>query len=154
LLIDEAFLKKASKLSKKDYTEEKNMYCKKCGTEIESGATFCPICGAKVEGSNQTHQDDVPSYTLINDAPESLESLTLLAFIFAFVQPLIGLILAIVANGHNYGPRNKSFSKAALIISISFMAFSVLVVILLIVIMLAMGGSLIHYIDNISYILI
>lgn len=29
------------------------MFCGNCGNEVESGSTFCPVCGSPVEASNK-----------------------------------------------------------------------------------------------------
>ncbi|MFA6844080.1 MAG: hypothetical protein WCR33_06750, partial [Bacilli bacterium] len=73
-----------------------------------------------------------------------LENLTIWAFVLSFFQPLIGLILAIISNSHDYGPRNKKFAKAAMIISIVLMSLGVIAAILfsLFVMILTSNGGI------------
>ena len=33
------------------------MFCGNCGNEVESGSTFCPVCGSPVEASNKKGVD-------------------------------------------------------------------------------------------------
>ena len=117
------------------------MYCKQCGAEIASSAVFCPVCGAKVESGNQRTYDAFTSYSQNNSGPENLENLTIWAFVLSFFQPLIGLILAIISNSHDYGPRNKKFAKAAMIISISLMSLGVIVIFLLFIFVMILANN-------------
>lgn len=42
------------------------MYCKNCGSQINDGSLFCPVCGARSE--EQPVQPSAPAY----EAPEPL----------------------------------------------------------------------------------
>ena len=36
------------------------MFCKNCGTEIKSGASFCPKCGTPVSRQGEEFMEDSP----------------------------------------------------------------------------------------------
>ena len=71
------------------------MFCSKCGKEIDDSAVVCIHCGCSVEKTQQ------PSYVPVTDAPSEVDTgekptLANCAMAFAFLMPIIGLILGIV----------------------------------------------------------
>lgn len=58
------------------------MFCPKCGNELPENAKFCPVCGFQIE-SNRPKEKEV-------------SQISSLSAIFAFLIPLVGIILAII----------------------------------------------------------
>lgn len=90
-------------------------YCSNCGKEVDDNAYVCPNCGCKIDGQK---------------SGGSLSTLSIVGFIFAFVFPVVGLILSIIA--HNNAKRDgdeksRGFSKAGIIISACLIAFIVII---------------------------
>ena len=56
-------------------------YCSHCGKEVDDNAYVCPNCGCKVQ----------------KDTDGNLSVISIVGFVFAFLIPLIGLIVSIVA---------------------------------------------------------
>lgn len=57
------------------------MICKKCGAQLDNNATVCPQCGVPTE-----------NYSRAGDA-----GLLVVGFVCAFIFPVLGLILGVVA---------------------------------------------------------
>ena len=57
------------------------MICKKCGAQLDNNATVCPQCGVPTE-----------NYSRTGDA-----GLLVVGFVCAFIFPVLGLILGVVA---------------------------------------------------------
>ena len=57
------------------------MICKKCGAQLDNNATVCPQCGVPPE-----------NYSTAGDA-----GLLVVGFVCAFVFPVLGLVLGVVA---------------------------------------------------------
>ncbi|MFA6843177.1 MAG: zinc ribbon domain-containing protein [Bacilli bacterium] len=94
------------------------MYCKQCGAKISNSAKFCDVCGAQVENDDQfSYEGTTINYDNTNYGIEQLETMTILALVFSFVQPIVGLILAHMTYDKNYGPKNDNFSRVATIIA-------------------------------------
>lgn len=72
-------------------------HCKKCGAQLADDDTYCYFCGANLEEEQKeepvfrNHDEDsyVPRSTEFNN-------IALVGFIFAFVSPIIGLVLSII----------------------------------------------------------
>lgn len=80
-------------------------YCSKCGKEVMDEAVVCPNCGCKIEGQNNGN----------------LSALSIVGFVFAFLMPIVGLILSIIAYNNakkDENERCRSFAKAGIIVSI------------------------------------
>ncbi len=74
-------------------------YCSKCGKEIMDEAVICVHCGCQVERIGAQNNAFVQPQTIIStEANQPSESKTLLscAIIFAFLMPIVGIILGIV----------------------------------------------------------
>lgn len=100
------------------------MYCKKCGSEIDSNANVCPNCGA-----NQHETTNTTTPVGVNDAPSF--GYAFLGFLF----PVIGLILFLVWRDQ-YPLRAKSCGKGALIGFIVYVVISIIGFVLPIIIAL------------------
>ncbi len=73
------------------------MYCSKCGKEIFDEAVVCPYCGCAV--SNQPQRSEaIANYTPGTYATPEPENggLATAALVFAFLVPVVGLILGII----------------------------------------------------------
>ena len=79
------------------------MYCKNCGHELQDNSEFCVYCGAR-QGSNNVNGKDS-------------STLALLSIIFAFVQPIVGLILGIVGVLQGKSSKSKKMAIVGLILS-------------------------------------
>ncbi len=101
-------------------------YCRSCGCEIPEDALFCPSCGCNVQNEGafgQTTAGQDAEYTY-NGAPYSdgdkYSVMSILGFIFAFIFPVVGLILSIIAYNETktvFSPKSRNFSKAGIIVS-------------------------------------
>jgi len=103
------------------------MYCKKCGAEIPDNSVYCPVCGEKAENDEESNEDDFSSIHIVDSKDEELEAITILAFIFAFILPVVGLILGIVSHNKDYGSRNNQFDIASIVISIIIIFLAILI---------------------------
>ena len=99
------------------------MYCSKCGNQFDNGAQFCPVCGGK-QISNIPAESTVnrqSNNSVVQQQPKSIAALVLgIVGLIAWLIPLAGFPITIVGvilsvNGMK---SNKSYAKAALIISI------------------------------------
>ncbi len=82
------------------------MYCGKCGKEIHDEAVICPHCGCGVSNRSVA-------------APKvETSALSLTAIIFAFLAPLVGLILGIVGMNVYKNETFKQKCKGAILISL------------------------------------
>jgi hypothetical protein len=63
----------------------KNMYCKKCGKELEEGAEFCPGCGASLVEGNLTYR---------KQGSKGWDAGRVIAVVFGGFMILVGLPLA------------------------------------------------------------
>lgn len=133
-------------------------YCIHCGKQVLDDAIICPGCGCSVQYGNmngynsqsggaqnnnnaqQQQQQYVPPYA------DSYSGLSIGGLILAFFQPLIGLILSIIA--HNEAKRigsqkSQSMSKAGIIISsvvLGIIALIFLIYIILIIVAISSIG--------------
>jgi predicted amidophosphoribosyltransferase len=85
------------------------MFCPKCGNELPENAKFCPICGFKI-ASNEPKEKEV-------------SQLSSLSAIFAFLIPIVGIILAIIDLCIYDEKYDHRCSIAAVIIGIIVAAF-------------------------------
>lgn len=130
-------------------------YCKGCGAELPDGAVFCPSCGRNVQNDNQANYGNNAQSSNQNNGQRNFSSeycqngnynrsnnydymeryspLTILGFVFAFVAPLVGLILSIIANNEAKrlgSEKNVSLSKTGIILSSVFLGLEVFAVFL------------------------
>ena len=92
----------------KNTREDKKMFCKNCGKEIDDGAVVCPNCGVAVS--------TVPTET--QSAPVTQKNtIALVGFIFSFLIGLVGLICSIVGLNRvkNFtGPNDVTYKGLAI----------------------------------------
>jgi uncharacterized membrane protein YvbJ len=96
-------------------------YCSHCGKELLDDAVICPSCGCPVE-------NNTPNYQY-----QSYSGLSIVGLVFAFLSPVIGLILSLVAgnNAKQIGDfKSQNLAKTGTIISIVLIAVYVLIVVL------------------------
>lgn len=79
------------------------MICPRCGLPLQPQTAVCPRCGTQVY---------MPYYQ-----PES-STISILALVFAFFMPMVGLVLSIVGMVQSKEEKNKKRSTIALICSI------------------------------------
>lgn len=90
-------------------------YCSHCGQQVDDNAYVCPNCGCKIQ----------------SDKTESLSVLSIVGFIFAFIMPLVGLIVSIVAYSNaksSDDEKSRRFAKAGIIIAICLIVFYIIIV--------------------------
>lgn len=116
-------------------------YCKDCGSEIPDDALFCPSCGRNVQNDGQqqnnagnTYSQYGNNYTRTPVYPADKYSiLSTLGFVFSFLEPLVGLILSIIAYNQaktECSPKSQNFAKAGIIVSSVFLGIAVFTVVL------------------------
>lgn len=148
------------------------MYCTKCGTELVSGNNFCTNCGSPISplGYNapSTNTVIVPSQSVVDDGDNKATIWCVLSLILYFVVPVVfgffASFLEALAEGLSYimlffslasriaayvfmimarvkYPDNK-FAKILMWIYIVLFAFTLLLVILIVVFVIALIGFL------------
>ena len=65
--------------------------CVECGKKISNSADTCPYCGKLL-----TEEDKFEGYKDLQDNLAQGKSLSILAITFAFIMPIVGLILGII----------------------------------------------------------
>lgn len=112
-------------------------YCIFCGEKIEEDSEFCPNCGAKQERITVTNEEINASNN--NDA----SNLSIIALIFAFVFPIVGLILGIIgmSKAKNMSGKGYGLSLAAVIIA----GLDIVMTIVVLIIVIVFGGALVAY---------
>ena len=96
-------------------------YCTKCGKELFDEAVFCPSCGCPANPVQQPVQPPVqqPYYNPYQPMPVVESSgLATCAMVFAFLMPIVGLILGIIGTCKYQNPQLKNKSKSAIFVSI------------------------------------
>ena len=89
------------------------MFCQKCGKEIHNEAVVCIHCGCSVNrGSSVSTQNT--SYRAVQESSSTANC----AMLFAFLIPIVGLILGIIGVNKYITPSYKSRSVSAIVISI------------------------------------
>lgn len=95
-------------------------YCSHCGAELVDDAVVCPKCGCAVDGTQSPVQN-----TKTN---QSVSTLSIVGLVFAFLWPLIGLIISIIAKNNAKSiddTKSYSYAKTGMIISIVLLVLSV-----------------------------
>lgn len=83
------------------------MFCQKCGKEIHDEAVVCIHCGCAVNGVNNRYGND-----------EETSSLATLSIVFAFLMPIVGLILGICGCVKYRDENYKTTSSYGIVLSI------------------------------------
>ena len=86
--------------------------CSECGRPLENGAAICRGCGAPINAG-------IPQVQMPAQAPQAAGSspLVLCALILAFVFPIAGLIIGLIAR-KSCLPSEKKMLRAALIVAV------------------------------------
>ena len=106
-------------------------YCSHCGKEVDDEAYVCPNCGCKIAQSGDS----------------SLSPLSIAGFVLAFIIPLIGLIVSIVARNNAVSEDDKKsagFAKAGIVVSAIFIAIYVLLIFIGIVVFIVAFNHTYH----------
>ena len=126
------------------------MFCKSCGSNVEDGADFCPVCGAKMSA------DVSPAMAVMDEEAKASGKKCMIWGIVAAVLAefgLLGLIFAIIAKGKvkkhiragypltGMAKAGRILSKVALILSIVMTVFWFIYIIIIIVAVLAVGEA-------------
>lgn len=92
------------------------MFCGKCGKEINNEAVVCPHCGCAVAGK-----------AVVRKRGGETSTLSMLAVVFAFLAPIVGLILGIVGMSSYNDESLRKKCKGAIFISLGmFLAYFML----------------------------
>ncbi len=128
-------------------------YCKGCGSEIPDDAIFCPSCGRNVQNDGQSTAGNTYSQynNNYNNPPvypaDKYSVISILGFVFAFLEPVVGLILSIIAYNQaktEGSLKSQGFAKSGIIISSVFIGLAVFAVILVCVLV---GAGVITWIN-------
>lgn len=126
------------------------MYCTKCGAQVHDGDRFCPSCGAALNSSPayidpfepQTNYNPPPVQQPQNQwqqtAPTEENSMAILGFIFAFIFPIVGLILSIM------GLKKRQYhglAVAGVVISI----ISIIIYVIAVIVIIATWDPYVYY---------
>ena len=125
-------------------------YCSHCGKEVLDEAVICPNCGCSVQydgfnkasGNTQSGAGQRPTYTPPPQpqpihGSDAYSALCILGFVFAFLSPLVGLILSIVAYNESkrtFSQKSMSLSKAGIIVSAVLMGLFVFIYFMLMIV--------------------
>ena len=93
------------------------MFCKNCGKEIDDKAVVCPYCGVQTENLPVQRSKS--------------NGLAVLGLVFAFLIPIVGLILSAIGRVNTTkGDTDYGLATAGIVISILWMILGVMFVIL------------------------
>ena len=118
------------------------MYCGNCGNKVEDGTKFCPFCGSKLTSAGSSGNEDFETThysesTRQNASDGSQKTLAIVGIILAFLFPLIGLIVSIVArsNARQAGDQSSAhLAKIGIILGAVMIGISLVVPIIIFVI--------------------
>lgn len=124
------------------------MYCTKCGAQVRDGDKFCPSCGAALNSSPayidpfepQTNYNPPPVQQPQNQwqqtAPTEENSMAILGFIFAFIFPIVGLILSIM------GLKKRQYHGLA----VAGVVISIITIVICVIVAIAVIATWDHYV--------
>ena len=127
------------------------MYCQYCGNKVEEGSKYCPVCGSPLAEKSDAPKEEKQDTTDFEKTyyaesasprtgtkPGSARTMAIVSIVLAFFNPLIGLIVSIVAfnNAKRDDPDSLGLAKIGIIVSIVIMAFSLIITVVALVIML------------------
>ena len=108
-------------------------YCTKCGAQLADDDDYCFFCGAKFDEVKQEEPKERPtfqdqSYYEDRYYGQRPNTVALLGFVFAFLSPIVGLILSIIGlkKAKEMNGLGRGYAIAGIIISIVSMILSVL----------------------------
>lgn len=91
-------------------------YCVHCGKQLPDDALYCTDCGARTDGSYNGYSNQ----NTCNTAGDKYSAMSIAGFVLSFIEPVIGLILSIIAlkEAKTTGSKkSESFAKTGVIIS-------------------------------------
>lgn len=100
------------------------MFCPKCGKEINDEAVVCIGCGCSVKSTQSATTAPTSTHKPV---PES-SSTANCALLFAFLIPIVGLIIGIVGVCKYKTPSYKSKCTTAIVVSIIVWIISLAIV--------------------------
>lgn len=102
-------------------------FCEKCGKELMDEAVMCPSCGCAVENGQSKNQ--APENA---DAKSNWDSIkrTKVATAFAFLCPIVGLILGIIGLVKSEQEDVKKRYRGAIILSVAVWIVSIIIMML------------------------
>lgn len=132
-------------------------YCAKCGKQLEDEACFCSSCGANLSDVEVTNNADVKNEQQTvaseNNSQEGVKQenkksdalneyvkmqqqaeekkLSILAIVFAFVVPIVGIILGIVGLTKNNGSIYRSRFILAIVLAVVLQVLSLILSVVL-----------------------
>ncbi len=120
-------------------------FCANCGSERPDGAGFCGKCGA-AGGAGATPTYSAPP-TYAAPAGGAVPTIVTLALVFAFLAPLVGMILALVgkSEAERIGGLAASRNRLALTLSVVFLIIGAIFWVIYAVAMGAMMSSSYYY---------
>ena len=109
-------------------------YCPKCGAQLADDDDYCFFCGANFDEVKEerkeapTFQDHSYYEDKTNYNRQQVNTLAMLGLVFAFVSPLVGLILSIIGlnKSRQLNGLGRGLAIAGIIVSILSMVLSVL----------------------------
>lgn len=122
-------------------------FCPQCGTQRVEGAQFCGKCGLPATATAPAAAPTAPAYGAPAAYGEQIPTIITLALVFAFLTPIVGLILSYVGKAQAYatGPLSIKRQKLALTLSWVFVGLGILFWIIYAVVIGAMIGSSYNY---------
>jgi len=88
---------------------DKDMYCRKCGTQVQEDAIFCHVCGNLLKEAEQVNVAEEQAYTTVEKRKREKNSFDTINFILTIISvslmvvafipyvPIVALILGGVA---------------------------------------------------------
>lgn len=98
------------------------MFCSKCGKEISDKDKYCPYCGCEISQNEKSGNEssDLQQKEVTQTPVQEIRAdrtVGVLSLVFAFIFPLVGLIISIIGLVKYKDKENKSLCTAGLIIS-------------------------------------
>lgn len=98
------------------------MFCSKCGKEISDKDKYCPYCGCEISQNEKSGNEssDLQQKEAIQTPVQEKrvdKTIGVLSLVFAFIFPLVGLIISIIGLVKYKDKENKSLCTVGLIIS-------------------------------------
>lgn len=121
-------------------------FCAQCGTQRADGAQFCGKCGASANGAAPAAAP-APAYGAPASYGEQIPTIVTLALVFAFLSPIVGLILGYVGKAQALatGPLSVKRNSLALTLSWIFTALGIVFWIIYAVVIGSMMSSSYYY---------
>ena len=119
-------------------------FCPQCGTQRVEGAQFCGKCGLPATATAPAAAPVAQAYGARVSFGEQVPAIITLALVFAFITPVVGLILSYVGKAEAYatGPLSIKRQKLALLLSWIFVGIGIAFSIFVIVASIAVRSSL------------